>query len=245
MGYDVYAGPLDRIGGMAPGEKGNLVNTVNPHAYCVAKRDAAFRDALRASSVLLPDGVGIVWAALLLKGKRIRKTAGADLHQFMLRKLEREGGTCFYLGASQKTLDLIKAKLEKEYPNIKAGFYSPPYKPEFSEEDNENIFKSIHDFTTSPPHHLTTLFVGMTAPKQEKWAYLHRDRLDAKYICSIGAVFDFYAGTVKRSSPFWIGIGLEWLPRLLREPKRLYKRVFFSGPEFLWDLFLYFVRIKR
>ena len=89
------------------------------------------------------------------------------------------------------------------------------------------------------------LMIGMTAPKQEKWAYLHRDRLDAKYICSIGAVFDFYAGTVKRSSPFWIGIGLEWLPRLLREPKRLYKRVFFSGPEFLWDLFLYFVRIKR
>ena len=92
---------------------------------------------------------------------------------------------------------------------------------------------------------MDVLFVGMTAPKQEKWAFTNRDRIPAGLICSIGAVFDFYAGTVKRSSPFWISIGLEWLPRLLREPKRLYKRVFVSGPAFLWDLFLFFVKIKR
>ena len=205
--------------------------------------------------MLLPDGVGIVWAALFLKGKRIRKTAGADLHAYLLKKLDRERGSCFYLGASQKTLDLIKERLAKEYPGINAGFYSPPYKPEFDEEDNRKMIEAVNNYKlqmtndrspfnahSSP---LTVLFIGMTAPKQEKWAYLHKDRLDAKYICSIGAVFDFYAGTVKRSSPFWIGIGLEWLPRLLKEPKRLFKRVFYSGPEFLWDLFLYFVRIKR
>jgi N-acetylglucosaminyldiphosphoundecaprenol N-acetyl-beta-D-mannosaminyltransferase len=76
----------------------------------------------------------------------------------------------------------------------------------------------------------------MTAPKQEKWVFANKDLLDATVITSIGAVFDFYAGTVKRSSPFWIKIGLEWLPRLVREPKRLWKRNFISTPLFLWDI---------
>ena len=82
------------------------------------------------------------------------------------------------------------------------------------------------------------LFVGMTAPKQEKWVYTHKSQLDAKIICSIGAVFDFYAGTVKRPGKFWIQLGLEWFPRLLREPKRLWRRNFVSTPLFLWDVCL-------
>mgnify|MGYP003687414613 CR=1 FL=1 len=77
------------------------------------------------------------------------------------------------------------------------------------------------------------LFVGMTAPKQEKWVYENKEKLKANVICSIGAVFDFFAGNIKRSSPFWISIGLEWLPRLLKEPKRLFKRNFISTPKFI------------
>jgi N-acetylglucosaminyldiphosphoundecaprenol N-acetyl-beta-D-mannosaminyltransferase len=80
------------------------------------------------------------------------------------------------------------------------------------------------------------LFVGMTAPKQEKWVYAHKAQIDARIICSIGAVFDFYAGTVKRPSAFWINLGLEWLPRLLKEPRRLARRNFISTPAFLWDV---------
>lgn len=81
------------------------------------------------------------------------------------------------------------------------------------------------------------LFVGMTAPKQEKWVYAHKSQIDARVICSIGAVFDFYAGTVQRSHPIWIKMGLEWLPRLMREPRRLARRNFVSTPQFLWDVF--------
>ena len=80
------------------------------------------------------------------------------------------------------------------------------------------------------------LFVGMTAPKQEKWVYENRNKLNATLICSIGAVFDFYAGTVQRSSQFWISLGLEWFPRLLREPKRLWRRNFISTPRFIIDV---------
>jgi N-acetylglucosaminyldiphosphoundecaprenol N-acetyl-beta-D-mannosaminyltransferase len=80
------------------------------------------------------------------------------------------------------------------------------------------------------------LFVGMTAPKQEKWVYLNKDNIDANTIVSIGAVFDFYSGNIKRSSDFWISIGLEWLPRFLKEPKRLAKRNLVSTPKFLLEI---------
>jgi N-acetylglucosaminyldiphosphoundecaprenol N-acetyl-beta-D-mannosaminyltransferase len=81
------------------------------------------------------------------------------------------------------------------------------------------------------------LFVGMTAPKQEKWVNEYKNLLDAKTICSIGAVFDFYAGNIKRSSPFWISLGLEWLPRFLKEPRRLFYRNFVSTPNFILEVF--------
>jgi polysaccharide deacetylase family protein (PEP-CTERM system associated) len=253
-----------------------LINCMNPHSYCLSKKDPVFREALLGSDILIPDGTGIVIAAHILKFKRIRKIAGADLHEFMLKKLNEEHGSCFYLGASQKTLELIRERLAKEYPNITAGFYSPPYKEEFTGEDSEMMVKAVNReiakwrnrennspltnhhspltthnslFTTnpSPPHQFTSspvLFIGMTAPKQEKWSYRFRNQLDVGVICNIGAVFDFYAGTVKRSSPFWIKIGLEWLPRFLKEPKRLYRRVFVSGPLFLWDVLLFRIGIK-
>ena len=88
------------------------------------------------------------------------------------------------------------------------------------------------------------LFVGMTAPKQEKWVYENRHLINAPVICSIGAVFDFYAGTVKRPGKFWISIGLEWLPRLLREPRRLWRRTFISTPLFIWFVLREKLRIR-
>ena len=88
------------------------------------------------------------------------------------------------------------------------------------------------------------LFVGMTAPKQEKWVFVNKENIDANTIVSVGAVFDFYAGTVRRSSPFWIKLGLEWLPRFLREPKRLAKRNLVSTPKFILQV-LYLNKINH
>ena len=103
-------------------------------------------------------------------------------------------------------------------------------KTEFSKEDSRKMIQEVNQFN------LDILFVGMTAPKQEKWVASNKSNLNATIIVSIGAVFDFYAGTVKRSSSFWIKIGLEWLPRLIKEPKRLWYRNFVSSPMFLWYL---------
>ena len=108
--------------------------------------------------------------------------------------------------------------MNHDFPNIKVTTHSPPFKPEFSEEDNRQMIEAINQ--ASPD----VLWVGMTAPKQEKWIYQNKDKLNVKFIGAIGAVFDFYAGTVKRSSPWFQKHGLEWLPRLLQEPRLLWYR---------------------
>ena len=80
------------------------------------------------------------------------------------------------------------------------------------------------------------LFIGMTAPKQEKWAHKFKDEIDAEVICSIGAVFNFFAGDIKRPSSFWVNLGLEWFPRFLKEPRRLFVRNFISTPKFIIEI---------
>jgi len=236
MSYNVFTDPLSTI---AITETKQIINTINPHSYVTAKSDPLFETALRDSDVLLPDGSGIVIAAQKLHGRQIQKIAGADLHLHLLQLLNDQKKKCFYMGSSQHTLDKIKEKLNREYPDIKAEFYSPPFKPEFTDEDNGAIVQAINDFEPD------VLFVGMTAPKQEKWLHTHKNVLEVKVACSIGAVFDFYAGTVQRPSQFWIDLHLEWLPRLLKEPKRLWRRNFVSTPLFLIDLLGYKIGMKK
>lgn len=222
LNYPVFSDDLNKL----DLDKKLVVNTINQYSYCIAETDTFFKEALKQSDILLPDGIGIVLAAKFLKKEKIHKIAGADIHSFLLEKLNEKGGSCFYMGSSQQTLDKIKAKITSEYPNIKVGFYSPPFKKEFSEEDNNKIVSKINSFKPD------ALFVGMTAPKQEKWVYKLQEKLDAKVICSIGAVFDFYAGTVKRPSKFLQNLGLEWLGRLIKEPKRMFKRYVYYGGVF-------------
>jgi N-acetylglucosaminyldiphosphoundecaprenol N-acetyl-beta-D-mannosaminyltransferase len=204
-----------------------LINTINQYSFCIAEQDAEFKKAMQQSDVLLPDGMAIVAAVQLLSGTKIKKIAGADIHQYLLDDLNKKSGSCFYLGSSDNTLLKITTRLSNEYPNIKVGTFSPPYKPEFSDDDNQQMIAAVNAFQPD------VLFVGMTAPKQEKWSFLHKEQLDAKIICSIGAVFDFYAGTIVRPHPFWIQLRLEWFIRLVKEPKRMWKRYLYYGPIFI------------
>lgn len=219
LGYPIYNSSLENL----PTKSKLLVNTINQYSYCISEEDAAFKKSLLESDVLLPDGVGIVLASKWINGISVKKIAGADFHEFQLKRLNEIHGSCFYLGASNETLAKIKTRLKSEYPNVKFGGFSPPYKPAFTEEDNVKMIESVNSFKPN------VLFVGMTAPKQEKWSHAHKEQLDAKIICSIGAVFDFYAGTVERPNKIWRGLGLEWLGRLLKEPKRMSKRYIYYG----------------
>ena len=212
-----------------------LINTVNAHSYNTARKDSLFAEALMNGDVLIPDGVSIVKACKWIKAKSQPKEriAGWDLFSFEMEKLEKKGGTVMFMGSSQKVLDLIVKRAAEVYPHLKVVTYSPPYKPEFSDEDNKAIIDAIN--AANPD----LLWIGMTAPKQEKWTYSHWKELDIHcHVGTIGAAFDFFAGTVERAPMWWQRHGLEWLYRLLKEPKRMWRRYIIGNALFLWNITL-------
>lgn len=215
-----------------------LINTINAHSYNTAQKDVVFAEALTNGDVLIPDGASIVKACRWIKAKSQPKEriAGWDLfvHEMERVNKENEGAKkkVMFLGSSNNVLALIKARAEKDYPNIEVITFSPPYKPVFSDEENRMMIEAINN--TKPD----LLWIGMTAPKQEKWAYEHWNELNINcHVGTIGAVFDFYAGTIQRAPMWWQEHSLEWLYRLLKEPKRMWRRYLIGNILFLWNIF--------
>ncbi|MBE6271840.1 MAG: WecB/TagA/CpsF family glycosyltransferase [Prevotella ruminicola] len=225
-----------------------LINTINAHSYNVAQVDEAFAQALKASDgkYLIPDGVAIVKACKWLKAKSQPKEriAGWNLFSFEMLNLgrkseklkvnsEKRNEKCrvMFMGSSERVLKLIRERCKVDYPNLEVVTYSPPYKAEFSEEENREIIRAINEA------HPDLLWIGMTAPKQEKWTWQHWQELDIDcHVGTIGAVFDFYAGTVKRAPMWFQQHGLEWLYRLAKEPKRMWRRYVIGNPLFVWNI---------
>lgn len=210
-----------------------LINTINAHSYNTAQKDELFAEALTNGDALIPDGASIVKACKWLnaQSKPKERIAGWDLFVMEMERLNARGGTCFFMGSSEKVLELIKKRASLEYPRIRVETYSPPYKPEFSPEENSAIIDAIN--RANPD----LLWIGMTAPKQEKWTYSHWNELNIHcHTGTIGAVFDFFAGTVKRAPIEWQKHSLEWLYRLLKEPKRMWKRYIIGNSLFLLNV---------
>ena len=221
-----------------------LINTINAHSYNIAQKDEAFAEALSKGDYLIPDGASIVKACRWLKAKSQPKEriAGWDLFSFEMNVLERKSkelkvtsDKCLkvmFLGSSEKVLSLIRERTAVDYPNLEVVTYSPPYKPEFSDEDNKAMIQAINGANPD------LLWIGMTAPKQEKWTYRHWNELNIHCHCgTIGAVFDFYAGTVKRAPLCWQKHSLEWLYRLLMEPRRMWRRYIIGNAKFLYYIY--------
>ena len=248
--FNIYSKPLSSLP-----EGKLLINTINAHSYNVSRSDAAFAAALQASDVLLPDGVSVVWAVNWLQPPSplrgvLRKIAGEDLFYYEMKRVETHGrasqinhgrasqtnhgrasqlkNTVMFLGSSEAVLAKIKARAAVDFPNVEVHTYSPPYKPAFDAEDNKAMIAAINSVQ---PH---VLFIGMTAPKQEKWAHEHFAALQVGHVCCIGAVFDFYAGTVQRAPQLFINLGLEWFYRLAKEPRRMWRRYLIGNVKFVW-----------
>lgn len=228
-----------------------LINTINAHSFNVAQKDKVFAQALRTIETeqlepdneyvkyLIPDGVSIVKACRWLKAKSQpkEKVAGWDLFAFEMQKLNAKGEwingkpRVMFLGSSEMVLDLIRERAGEDYPNVEVVTYSPPYKPEFSEEDNKAMIEAVN--TANPD----LLWIGMTAPKQEKWAWEHWKELEIHcHVGTIGAVFDFYARTAKRAPLWWQKHSAEWLYRLVKEPRRMWRRYVIGNPLFIWNM---------
>ena len=201
----------------------------NPHSLVVAQRDLGFQAALNHADFVAADGVGVSLMARLAGVPTVPRITGTDYFDAVLSGLrEHGGGRIFFFGSSPRVLDLISKRFASEFPSLTlCGTHSPPY-GSWSEEENHRMIQVIN---AAKPD---VLWVGMTAPKQEKWVEANRHKLTAPVIGSIGAVFDFYAGTYARA-PRWVcRIGFEWAYRFILEPRRMWRRNFVSAPKFLW-----------
>lgn len=215
-----------------------LINTIYAYSYVVAQQDDSFARTLVNCDYLMPDGASIVIACRWLKAKSQPKEriAGWDLFLFEMRRINddvnhNEKRRVMFLGSSEKVLKLIRERAAIDYPHIEVVTYSPPYKPEFSKEDNRAMIQAINDANPD------LLWIGMTAPKQEKWTYEHWQALNINcHVGTIGAVFDFYAGTTQRAPLWWQEHALEWLYRLLKEPRRMWRRYVIGNPQFIWHI---------
>lgn len=198
----------------------------NPHSLVVAQSDDAFLDALRGCSAVVADGVGVTLAAKIARIDVGPRITGADFFLATMYALNRRGGRVLLFGSSEGVLARMTARARREWPNLHIDTLSPPYGT-WTEAQNAAMVERMRDAKAD------VLWVGMTAPKQEKWVHANRDALGVPVIGSIGAVFDFYAETVQRAPEWACAAGLEWLYRLLREPRRLWKRTVISAPQFL------------
>ena len=200
----------------------------NSNSMNVARRDSEFREALKNADQLVADGVGVTLIARLA-GKSVGpRIIGQQYYEALMNRMNRRGhGRVFFFGSSERVLELIRQRFALEYPNLTlCGTISPPY-GDWPESQNDQFVETINKAAPD------VLWVGMTAPKQEKWVQASRGKLDAPVLGSIGAVFDFFAGTVKES-PRWVrSCGLEAPYRLFAEPRRLWRRVLVSNVTFI------------
>jgi N-acetylglucosaminyldiphosphoundecaprenol N-acetyl-beta-D-mannosaminyltransferase len=174
------------------------------------------------------DGVGVQIVANLCGRTLGPRITGIDYFRALMTALNLRGGArVAYFGSQVQVLDKLVAQGATSFPEVNVvKAISPPY-GDWTPETNERFIAEINDA------HPDVLWVGMTAPKQEKWVRENQHRLECGVVGSIGAVFDYFAGTVRRAPEWLCDMGLEWAYRLSREPRRLWQRTFVSAPQFL------------
>lgn len=205
---------------------------VNPHSQFVASKDERFRRSLKSFSLVLADGVGVVIGSRLVGDRLPARISGPAFFRALSTELNHNNRNYryFFLGSTEDVLRRISQRMKVEYPEIVvAGTFSPPM-GSFSLEDEQQILKLIRKAKAD------VLWVGMTAPKQEKWIADFVERTGVSVVSGIGAEFDYFAGTKKRP-PSWVSsIGLQWLHRFIQEPRRTWRRHVISVPVFLFNV---------
>jgi N-acetylglucosaminyldiphosphoundecaprenol N-acetyl-beta-D-mannosaminyltransferase len=227
FGIEVTDLSVEDIVDRAIAEDGSVINTLNPHSFVTQRSDRDFRDALAASDYVVPDGEGVVLANNLLCDKPLSKLSGFDVFLECSRRANTSNFGVFFLGSTQAVLEKVQLRFLYDFPNAPVSVFSPPFRREFTRSD---VVEMVERIQASGARFV---FVGLTAPKQEKLIAQLRLEVKNRIFVGIGAVFDFYAGTVQRPSLFWQKIKLEWAVRFLREPVRLFRRNFVSTPVFI------------
>jgi len=219
--------------------KGRYIVTPNVDHIVMLRHDQEFRAVYSGAAAIFADGMPLVWASRLLGKPLKERVAGSDLFPAICELAARKGYRLFFLGGLPGVAEAAKSELDKRYPGLNVvGTYSPPFGFENDAAENRKIVNLIN---ADKPQ---ILFIGLGAPKQEKWIARHIDALDTRVALCTGAAFDFVAGTVKRA-PVWMqSLGFEWLYRLVSEPRRMWKRYLVDDAEFLKILTQEYLSLK-
>jgi len=205
------------------------VCVTNTHSLVLMHKDKEFKDITNSASLVVADGKPLTWISRLYGEPIPERVAGSDLVYGLGKKSSEKGYKLFFLGSNPATLGKMVENLKKMFPSLQvAGVYSPPFKKEFSGREDAKMIALINKVKPN------VLFVGLGAPKQERWIWEHKDELQVPVSIGVGAAFDFVAGTVKRAPKWMQKCGLEWLFRLCQEPRRLWRRYLIGNPVFLW-----------
>lgn len=200
------------------------------HAVITAADDPQLREMVNTFELIGPDGQPVRWALNALHGTRLsQRVYGPELMLRLCARAAEEGLPIFLYGGTPEVLSALELNLVARHPGLQvAGSYAPPFRP-LTTTERDDVINQIRDSGAR------LVFIGLGAPKQDIFAYELRQKINAVFLC-VGAAFDFHAG-VKRMAPSWMQrCGLEWLYRLLQEPRRLGKRYVMTNSLFLWKL---------
>ncbi|MEY8199073.1 MAG: WecB/TagA/CpsF family glycosyltransferase [Colwellia sp.] len=223
---------LARIDTLIKNNLGAYVCVSNVHMCMEVYDSSDFSKIVNGADLIIPDGKPLSWAQKLLGHSDAEQVRGQDIMNALCASSgDKTFNIGFYGGSSETLLNTVKEKLLVSYPDINITYaFSPPFRPLTAEEDT-NVIAAIN------AANVNVLFVGIGCPKQERWMAEHKEKLNCVML-GVGAAYDFIAGE-KKHAPRWIQkIGMEWLFRLLSEPKRLWRRYFSTNPRFIW----YFVQ---
>lgn len=205
---------------------GQYVCFSNVHTTVMSNEDEAYRTAQNSSYLSVPDGSPLAKIALARGYDRTRRMAAGDFMDIVFRASEESGMRHFFYGSTPETIELLRKKLEEAYPKLEiSGMYSPPFKALTDEEDAEHV-RMINE------SHSDFVWVGLGAPKQERWMLKHMGRVDGLML-GVGACFDYFAGNIKRAPQWMQDASLEWLYRLMQEPRRLFGRYMSTNWKFI------------
>lgn len=200
----------------------HTIVAINPEKTFAMKKSDEVRDFIENADLIIADGVGIVFGARILYGKKFQRVPGADLMQNICAESGKRGVKIFLYGSEEKVNAGAAAKLAERYPDIQiVGRCNGYVKP----EENDSLIRSINDSGAD------ILFLALGSPKQERWVRDNSSHLNVGVCMGIGGTLDTITGAVKRAPNWWQLHGLEWLYRSLRQPKRFWRsrRIFLFG----------------
>lgn len=207
---------------------GRYIAVTNVHVVVEAHHDESFRQTIESADMVVPDGMPLIWLGRRRGFQLSKRVCGADLFEQFCRSTRGKGYRHFLYGGAPGVPELLGEILTRRFPGVCiAGTYSPPFRPMTHEEDQqatEMINRSAAD----------VLWVGLGCPKQERWMYAHRGQLSVPVMVGVGAAFDFISGRVPRAPRVIGDLGFEWLYRLSKEPRRLWRRNVVSSSAFVY-----------